>query len=342
MSTTGSSSNIVISSNRLEKIMKVVRVGDLLPVFIIGLIDDNRYKIKLQGIELVALFNGAFDSGDIVYAEVLSLQPYLQLKIRENTATIKQRIAGILKRASSARSEVLSIRPLLSDIVNHLLKDIRLVRKMPFDIKGTAQIESILVDAQASVPALHQMLNEEHESVTESIIDNVYCISDKITSYFARKPESGAEQIVARIKTNIEELLVYRSVYTALMQQGNMGYRSFLTVDGSELVSSEIYYLEKEDIVSGYFFLHSGTAASIMWAVKRHEKQGCLKRIRSGAPEWLLNQAVDLFSDIAGQSDISVIDKTNMNDAENGGLKEKVLVPEAINLRQRKSLTYVA
>ena len=73
---------ITLSENRLKDLKMVLRKDDRVVARVEKRLDKGKYLAEIQGVKIVAYFNGLLHKGDEIYAVVQSLAPNILLKMR--------------------------------------------------------------------------------------------------------------------------------------------------------------------------------------------------------------------------------------------------------------------
>jgi len=108
--------HIVLSNKRLKNLITVLKVDDYIAVSIVRNLGKGRYKIKLQGFELVAAFSGVLPSDSMIYAVVQSVEPHIVLKLVSNDSSIQRRVENVSKVISRTEGRY-SLQPLMGEII---------------------------------------------------------------------------------------------------------------------------------------------------------------------------------------------------------------------------------
>ena len=90
-----SDGNIVLSNKKLKNLVNVLKIGDYIAIAIVRNIGSGRYRIKLQGLELVAVFNGVLPSDGMIYAVVQAIRPHVVLKLIANDSNVANRVTNV-------------------------------------------------------------------------------------------------------------------------------------------------------------------------------------------------------------------------------------------------------
>jgi hypothetical protein len=107
---------IVLSNKRLKDLVKVLKVGDYIPVSVIRRLEKDRYRIKLQGLELVGVFRGVLPSDSMFYAVIQAVSPHVILKLIANDASIQRRVDSLSKVIQTTHGSY-SLQPFMGEII---------------------------------------------------------------------------------------------------------------------------------------------------------------------------------------------------------------------------------
>ena len=339
------SSNIVISNERLKEAIKILRVGDLILVNIIDVIDDNRYLIKIQGIKLTASVNALLEAGTYLYAEVVSLVPRIQLKLKQRTATITERFNYLRKKVREA-GDVISLRPLLGDILRDFYKDFRGLAKtldllqQKNVLKDAQEVESLLVKYSENNDYLKIFFEnigstEDLVKFADSFMIKCSLMADEIKKYDTQRFSS----VLKRILKHAENLLLNICLYDDINRtQAKSRCLQFPFYTDCSFATAEIFLVRQNpEFFQGKFFFHVEILLSADFLFN-HEKKEIIFGECSDS-DTMMMRIFEFFKVNLSDTGIEVKKDKMFFKSADFGLN---IEPTCVNMNHRNNITFVA
>lgn len=187
---------IVLSNKRLKNLVKVLKIGDYIPISVIRKLEHGRYRIKLQGTELVGVFRGVLPSESMFYAVIQAVSPHVVLKLIANDSSIQCRVDSLSKVMKATHGSY-SLQPFMGDIVASFMKhgeelrdilsgnkkldflverfDASIVRPIDDALSSEITLAATDISVSAVLSRLHKRLTDIKQSLDDLCNDNDMC-----------------------------------------------------------------------------------------------------------------------------------------------------------------------
>ena len=110
---------ILLSSARMQELLKFLRIGDRAIVTVQKNLGKGKYVIELHGIKLIAMYSGLLHHNEKLHAVVHSLLPHVILKLTSPTDAISEKCI-LLKNRIASVDDMISIQPFIADMMQNI------------------------------------------------------------------------------------------------------------------------------------------------------------------------------------------------------------------------------
>ncbi len=235
---------VTISNKKVLKALKNVRVGDYLLINVIKKLSDNRYRIMIKDVELVAVFKGVVPVNRILYAVASNLSPYLSLRVVDADTNLSKKADDIC-RVLQKNDRYPEFTPSLADLFASLYDDL-LAEQGVQECLTKDGIYGEIVKIKEIIPVLDNVaaLNDFEsfffivKSTFSCVNKRVKVLSENETDFFVKSELIKISEVIETILLLLE-LLDRRKNY----EKGFSYYPFFFRLDGRFSVC-DLYVLD--------------------------------------------------------------------------------------------------
>lgn len=347
---------IVLSDKKLKNLTTLLKVGDHIAISVIRSIGDGRYRIKLQGLELIAVFNGALPSAGVIYAVVQVIEPHIVLKLLIHDATIMKRAESISHIIEASHGSF-SLQPFMSETFHRCMDHIRSLREVLKDVKSgevmRVTLGRIRERIYKSVARIDGSCSDTEFGV-DSYLEKMYeaCVKNKEELHAAR--EGLGNKVGYEVLSELTDLskecddlilqliLQYDCRHRLKASVPFLYYQIPFQFDG-RFVSPEVYFYDNALDCSLDIWLESERATYFAKVAFNKEKRlSVIKELMftrgtSAELDAVLKQ-VQFFLGFSGW----IVDADSFLRGSEGFVRECPKRPQAVNVRSIQHFTLVA